>query len=346
MLRSARASAPHRLVTMSRRRAFAGLMALSLAAGLAEGAEAASVKWDVSLPWGPSEFHTVNAVRFAAEVKAATNGELELTIHAGGSLGVKANESLRAVADGAVPMAEYAAFQNVGELPILGIESIPFLVKDYDQLKAMHALVRPIWEAELAKRNQKVLYIVPWPSQNFFLKKASSTPDDIKGVRMRTYDKVTAEMIAKIGMVPLQMNNPDIVPSLASGKLDAVMTSGTTAVAQKYWEFMKFAYNTNHLWASNMMVVNLDSWKKLSPVQQSTVEALGRKLEPEFWQVSMAEHDKKMKELVAAGMKVEKASDALLASMRKATETMADDFGKANPAAAPIIAEFKKKVGS
>jgi len=326
-----------------RRSALIGLAALGLAAA-SGSASAASVKWDVSMPWGPTEFHVVNAVRFAAEVKKATNGEVEMTIHPGGALGVKANESLRAVADGAVPMAEYAAFQNVGELPILGIESIPFLVKDYDQLRIMHSLVRPIWEAELTKRNQKVLYIVPWPSQNFFLKKAAATPDDIKGVRMRTYDKVTAEMITRIGMVPLQMNNPDIVPSLASGKLDAVMTSGTTAVAQKYWEFLKFAYNTNHLWASNMMVVNLDSWKKLSAAQQKTVEDLARTLEPEFWQVSMAEHDKKMKELEAAGMKVEKASDALLASMRKATETMAGDFGKANPSAAPIIAEFQKKV--
>ena len=68
-------------------------------------------------------------------MKEATNGEVEMIIHPGGSLGVRANESLRAVEDGAVPMAEYALFQNVGDLPILGIESIPFLISDYEELR-------------------------------------------------------------------------------------------------------------------------------------------------------------------------------------------------------------------
>lgn len=262
-----------------------GMTIVAAAAALAIWAAAdarAQIKWDVSLPWGPTEFHTLNAEKFAAEVKAATNGQVLLTIHPGGALGVRANESVRAVEDGTVPMAEYAAFQNVGDVPLLGIESLPFLVDNYDQLKILHEFVRPAWEAALAKRNQKVLYVVPWPSQNFFFKRPVWTLDDLKGVRMRTYDKVTAEMVTRLGMVPLQMNNPDIVPALASGKLDAVMTSGTTAVAQKYWEFLKHAYNTNHLWASNLMAVNLDAWKELEPAQQQAIEKTARRSSPAF----------------------------------------------------------------
>src|SRR5687767_8550828 len=99
------------------------------------GEAKAQVKWDVSLPWGPTEFHTADAQNFAAEVKNATGGQVLLTIHPGGALGIRANESVRAVEDGAVPMAEYAAFQNVGEIPLLGIESLPFLVDNYEELK-------------------------------------------------------------------------------------------------------------------------------------------------------------------------------------------------------------------
>jgi TRAP-type C4-dicarboxylate transport system substrate-binding protein len=305
----------------------------------------AQVKWDVSLPWGPTEFHTVDAEKFAAAVKEATDGQVLLTIHAGGALGVRANESVRAVEDGAVPMAEYAAFQNVGELPILGIESLPFLVDDYDQLKVLHGLVRPAWEAALAKRGQKVLYVVPWPSQNFFLNRPARTLDDLKGVRMRTYDKVTAEMVSRLGMVALQMNNPDIVPALASGKLDAVMTSGTTAVAQKYWEFLKYAYNTNHLWASNLMAVNLDAWKKLKPDQQKAVEKVAKDLEPGFWEVSKGEHAKRMAELEQHGMKVEPASAELIAAMKKVTRPIVDDYVKSNPEAGKLIAAYREKIG-
>jgi TRAP-type C4-dicarboxylate transport system substrate-binding protein len=311
---------------------------------MAPAARAQQLRWDVSIPWGPAEFHTVNAQRFAREVAALTNGALQLTVHPGGSLGVRANETVRAVGDGVVPMAEFAAFQNVGDLPILGIESIPFLIADYDQLKVMHELVRPTWERELERRNQLVLYMVPWPTQNFYFKRPINGAADLRGIRMRTYDRVTAEMSSRLGMVPQQLTNPDIVPALASGRVDAVMTSGTTAVAQRYWEFLKHAYTTNHLWATNLMVVGTDAWRRVPAAMQAEVRALARRLEPEFWNVSKAEHETRMGELRQNGMTVEAPSADLVRAMREATATMVDEFVRANPAAGPIVQAFRQRV--
>lgn len=323
------------------------LGAVATTAGLATGpsARAQQVRWDVSIPWGPSEFHTVNAGRFATEVRNVTDGAVQLTIHPGGSLGVRANETVRAVGDGTVPMAEFAAFQNVGELPMLGIESIPFLIADYDQLRIMHSLVRENWERDLERRNQRVLYMVPWPTQNFYFKRPIASVADMRGIRMRTYDRVTAEMVTRLGMVAQQLTNPDIVPALASGRVDAVMTSGTTAVAQKYWEFLKHTYTTNHLWATNLMVVNLDSWRRLPQAQQTAIADLAKRLEPEFWNVSKGEHDARMADLRQNGMTVEAPPPALAQAMRQATATMVDEFVRANPAAGPIITEFRRRVG-
>lgn len=306
----------------------------------------AQTKLDVSLPWGPTEFHSTNAQKYAARIGELTKGQVAIAVHAGGSLGVKANESVRALEDGTVAMAEFAGFQNVGDLPILGMESLPFLVDDYDQLRVMHQVARPTWEAALAKRNQRLLYSVPWPSQNFFTKKQIKTIDDLKGVRMRTYDRNTAEMVSKLGMVPQQLNNPDVVPALASGRIDGVMTSGTTAVAQKYWEFLKHTYNTNHLWASNLMVIGNSAWNKLTPDQRAIMEKTAREMEPGFWNVSKAEHSQRMDQLKKNGMSVEPASKELLDRMRTVTRPMWDEFGKAvGPEAAKLLAEFRAKTG-
>jgi len=309
-------------------------------------AVAAEVEWDVAVPWGASEFHTVNAINFAERVGAETGGDVVMTVHPGGALGIRANESLRAVEDGAVPMAEFALFQNVGDVALLGIESIPFLIQDYAQLRQMHALVRPLWEAELEERNQKVLYIVPWPSQNFFTKEPVDSIEDLAGVSFRTYDANTATMIQRLGGVPLQMNSPDIVPALATGKLDAVMTSGSTAAAQKYWEFLNHTYNTNHLWASNAMVVNLESWNELSAEQQALIESIAAEMEPEFWAVSEAEHAKRMKQLMDNGMTVSAPSAALAEAMRSQTADMADEFAARVEGAGAIIEKFLSMTGS
>ncbi len=327
------------------KRPVAFALAAAAALFLAGKAEAKTVL-DVSIPWGASEFHTKNAMAFAQRVAEETGGEVEMIFHPGGALGIKANESLRAVEDGAVPMAEYALFQNVGELPILGIESIPFLIADYDDLKVMHELVRPTWEEALERRNQKALYMVPWPSQNFFTKEPIETPEDMQGVRMRTYDANTAEMVSNLGMVPLQMNNLDIMPALASGKLDAVMTSGTTAVAQKYWEFLNHTYNTNHLWASNALVINLDTWNDLPEAHRAAIEAIAAEMEPDFWAVSEAEHAMRMDQLKAEGMTVEAPAPEVAAAMREATAHMAGDFADRVDGSGEIIDAYREKTGS
>lgn len=324
-------------------RAAGGLALVGAAGGTARAQS--PTRWDVSIPWGPSEFHTVNAGRFASEVRRITNGAVQMTIHAGGSLGVRANETVRAIGDGVVPMAEMAGFQNVGDVPMLGIESIPFLIANYDELKTMHDLVRPTWERELERRNNVVLYVVPWPMQCMYFKKPINSAEDLRGIRMRTYDRVTAEMVTRLGMVPQQLTNPDVVPALASGRVDAVMTSGTTAVAQRYWEFLKHTYITNHLWASNLMVVNLDSWRRLPQAMRTEIQQLAKKMEPEFWNVSKGEHDQRMGQLRQNGMTVEPPAPALLQALRSATATMANDFIQRNAAAGPIIQQFRQRVG-
>ncbi len=52
-----------------------------------------------------------------------------------------------------------------------------------------------------------------------------------------------------------------------------------------------------------------------------------------------------MEELLAQGMSVEAPSEELATLMREATADMAGDFAAANPAAGPIIEEFRAGAG-
>lgn len=320
--------------------AIAGAGALALAT-----VASAQTKWDASVPWGPSEFHTKNLIRFAEEVNKVTNGEVEITVHSGGSLGIKGAESLRSVADGVVPMAEMAGFQQVGEEPILGFEALPFLVDNYDQLEVLVKMIRPLYEAAFERNNQKLLYMVPWPSQNIFTKSAVNSLADIEGKKIRVYDKNSTELMRAIGMSPLLIPSPDIVPTLAAGGLDAVMTSGTTAVAQKYWEFLDHTYRTNHLWALNEVTVNTDAWNKLSPANQAAISELAAKLEPEFWAVSRAEDKIKLARLAEEGMTVGPPADDFIAALRTTGRGMWDGFTERVDGTKPILDKFIADTG-
>jgi len=324
------------------------LLALAAATvGLATAvapALAADVKWDLSTVWPDGNFHTQNAIRFADEVKKATNGSVEITVKAGGQLGFKGPEHLRAVRDGLVPVADVLNIQQVGDEPLLGTESIPFLVSSPDELRLLHKYLRPEYEKVAERNNQKILYIVPWPTQYLHLKVKVANLDGFKGIKIRVPDKNAVDMLAAVGMAPVMIPWGETIPALASGAVSGVSTSSVSGVDGKFWEFLKFVYPTNHVWSSQMVTVNLDAWKKLTPEQQKAIETVAKKLEPDFWAVSLKADTDSLKRLTDGGMEVVSVPDPMLKDMREKTAPLLDAFMKRVPASEKPIKAYLAEV--
>ncbi len=301
--------------------------------------------WDMALPWGPNEFHTLNAQKFAETASEVTDGALTITIHAGGVLGIKGPETVRSVRDGIVPMADAPLSQAVGEVPIAGIESLPYLVASPEELAALHEVAMDEIKAGLAGHNVKVLYVVPWPANQIFSRREIRTPEDFRGLKIRTPDSNAAQFFEALGAVPVQMPIADVLPSLASGALDATTTSMTTAADQKYWEFLPYAYLTRHLWTSNAMLVNQDSWNALSPENQAAVEAAAAELQPQFWEVSGGEDAKAIERLREGGMTVEEPSEAVVEAMRAAAQPVWEGAYQRIPEAEAMIEAYQAAIG-
>lgn len=322
--------------------ALAGVLAVALAAAPA----VAQTKWDLSTVWPDGNFHTKNAMRFADEVKKATGGAIDITVKGGGQLGFKGPEHLRAVRDGLVPIADVLNIQQVGDEPMLGTEGVPFLAGNAEELKVLHKYLRPEYEKIAAKNNQKILYMVPWPTQYLHMKVKVDTLDGLKAIKVRVPDKGAQDMLNAVGMSPVQIPWGETIPALASGAVAGVSTSSVSGVDGKFWEFLKYFYKTNHVWSSQMMTVNLDAWKKLTPEQQMAVEAVAKRLEPEFWAVSIAADTESSAKLKANGMELIEIPAPMMADFRAKTAGILDDYIKRVPAAAgPIkayLAEMKR----
>jgi TRAP-type C4-dicarboxylate transport system substrate-binding protein len=319
--------------------------AIAGAALLVSTAATAQVKWDLSTAWPDGNFHTQNARRFAEEVKKATGGAVEITVKSGGQLGFKGPEHWRAVRDGLVPMADVLNIQQIGDEPFLGLEGMPFLCGSADELKVLHKHVRPVYEQLAAKANQKILYVVPWPTQYLHLKARATSIDELKGVKIRVPDKGAQDMLAAIGMAPALIPWGETIPALASGAVSGVSTSAVSGVDGKFWEFLKFFYPTNHVWSSQMVTVNLGEWKKLKPEHQKAIEDIARKLEPDFWAVSVKADRDSAAKLVAGGMTEVAVPAAMMAELRKRTGDQLKAFLKRVPAAEAPITAYLKEMG-
>lgn len=303
------------------------------------------IHWDLSMPWGPSEFHVTNAIRYADEVYKRTGGELTIHVHPGAVLGIKGPETMRVVEEGIVDVADGASFHQVGTEPFLGFESLPYLMDDMDELKLLYTIIRPTVENLYARHGLRVLYIAPWPNQNFFFDKPIRSAADLEGMTMRSYDKSSTDLVRGLNMTPIQMPSPDVVPALAAGAIDGVMTSTTTAVAQKYWEFLKHTIRTNHIWSCNIMTLSEKSLQALPPQHQETVLRLAKDLEPEFWEISREDDLDKLRVLEANGMITELPSPALMTEMRALARPIWSAFFNRVPEARPLFEAYMTEAG-
>jgi TRAP-type C4-dicarboxylate transport system substrate-binding protein len=327
---------------ISRRLFSAGLTAA--AAMPLTGRTAAPTALDFSTVLPDGSFHTENAKLYAAEVAKATSGEVKILVHSGGSLGFKGPDHLRAVRDGLVPMADIHVSQQAGDEPIFAAETLPFLVANPEELRVLHKHLRPLFDAAAARHNQKILYVVPWPAQYFFLKTRSETLEGLRNVKVRVSDKNIQDMCAAVGMSPVLIPWVETVPALASGAISGVLTSAVSGVDARLWEFVKFVYPTNHTWISQMVNINLDAWKKLSKPQQESMERTATALEPRFWANTTKVDTDSMQRLTSMKMEVVPISANVAREMRTRTGSMVDAFMKKVPASEKALRAYLAEV--
>ena len=239
----------------------------------------AKTTWNANSVWPPKNNHSVGLTEFAEKVKTATNGELELMVSSGGALGYKGPELLKVVRDGLVPVSDMLISGVAGDEKLFQIVTLPFLVRDFKELKMLIDISRPYFDKTAEKWKQKILYIAPWPGAGLWTKKKVTTLADLKGLKTRTYDKNGALVMEAVGATPLALPFSEVYTSLQTGVIDSVMTSSPTAVDAKFWEVLKYFEPLNITIATNMVTVNLKAFEKLPKAQQDALVKAGKEME-------------------------------------------------------------------
>lgn len=301
---------------------------------------AAQTSWDMSVVWPEGNFHTQNAMTFAEQVSDVTDGEVQITVHSGGALGIKGPEGMAAVRDGLVPIADILMSQQVGENPALGVETLPYLAPTLPDLALLHKFYRPMIEDIAEEMNQKLLYMTPWPGQAVYSPNKIETLADLEGLTIRVVDANGDSFFNAIGAAPLQMPWGEVVPSLAAGTIKGVTTSSSSGVDGAFWEFMDNMSTFNWQASSNIVTVNLDAWNALDAEDQKAIEAVADALEGDFWLNSAMEDASKIATLEENGMTVSTPSAELKADLIDAARPLWDAFKERVPEAAPVIDSY------
>ncbi|MCR6671354.1 TRAP transporter substrate-binding protein [Devosia ginsengisoli] len=230
---------------------------------------------------------------FIEELNKQVGDELTITYQGGGALGYKSAEHFNAVETGAVPMAITLVTQLNGVDPLLDLTNLPFLVRNAKESQDLWNIARDEYAKIFEENDQIALFAAPSPPSGIHSRVALDNPDVFKGLRIRTFDRISTTTLANAGASPLQVAWADVVPLLSTGALDAMLTSADGGVSISVWDFLGHFTELNYSSALYIAHVNRYEFEALSPRVQDAIMALCRPTDDYAW--------KTMGELVETG---------------------------------------------
>jgi TRAP-type C4-dicarboxylate transport system substrate-binding protein len=281
--------------------------------------------WDMPTPYPDSTFHTVNIQEFAKDVAKSTDGKLEIKVHSAGSL-FKHPEISKAVRSGQVPVGEFFLSLLNNDNPVFGADSLPFFATSYEQANDLWQAQKSVVEKLLDKQGLIPLFAVPWPPQGLYTNREINTVNDLAGLKFRTYN-ATLETFANLaGAAPTQVEVPDIPQAFSTGRVEAMITSPSTGVNSKAWDFLTHYTDIQSWIPKNIVVVNKKAFRRLDEdVRKSLLEAAAR-AEARGWEMSREENISKVKALSENGIIVVEPTDELMTGLREIGTKMLDDW--------------------
>jgi TRAP-type C4-dicarboxylate transport system substrate-binding protein len=287
----------------------------------------AQTKWDMPTPYSDGEFHTRNVKSFTEDVKKATDGKLDIVVHANGSL-IKHPDILRAVSSGQVNIAEFLLSQFGNEDPVFEADNIPFVAAGYDAAWKFYQAQKPLLEKKLQGRGLTLLYSVAWPGQGIYTKDALKSVADLKGTKFRTYSPLTARLAELLGANPTVVQVPDVPQMFATGGIQAMITSSATGTATKSWEYGKHYYNTSAFHPKNAVVVNARAFSRLPAAQQTAVLRVASTAETRGWAMSKVRTLEANETLAKNGMTLHEPDAAMKSAFTKVGAQILDEWQK------------------
>ena len=319
------------------------LMMAALAAGaLMAQPAAAQTKWNLPAAYPPDNPHSENLALFAKDVAAATNNKLQITVHAAASL-FKAPEIKRAVQTGQAQIGEVLISLHENEDPIFGVDVIPFLATSYPEAKKLWEASKPLIAKKLDAQGLMLLFAVPWAPQGIYAKKDINAVEDMKGLKWRAYNVGTARIGELVGAQVVTVQAADLPQALATGVVNAFITSAATGYDSKAWESVDHFYDTQAWIPKNVTFVNKAAFAALDKATQEAVLKAAAAAETRGWKMWQEKSGWYLAQLKSHNMKVQPPSPQLKAGLKKIGDQLtADWLKKAGKDGEAVIAAYKK----
>ena len=243
------------------------------------------------------------SVKFAEEVKALTNGSVEVKVFANDALG-KEMDLINGMQLGTADMLITGeSLQNWA--PKAALLAIPYAFKSMAEMdKSVNGPLGEEIKADIVQKAKVIplAYFARGP-RNLTSKNPVKSVDDVKGLKMRVPNvPVFMQFWRGVGAQPTPMAFGEVFTSLQTGVIDAQENPLALIKSASFFEVQKYVNRTEHVRSWIYLAIGEKSFNKLNAQQKSAVQEAAKRAQAYERQVMLADEQKLEAELKAKGM--------------------------------------------
>lgn len=174
-------------------------------------------------------------------------------------------DMLDVVSEGMCELGHTQGLDLTGEEPIMGGLSLLFLAPDEQVGRRINnRLNEELISPYLAQKyNLSIVGAAVAGGQAVHASKILNSFDAMEGMRIRVFNKETADAIKLMGGVPQTVEGAEVYSALQKGILDGALTASHYAYDQKWYEVVKYVTKWNEFIFTDNILVALDAYNRL-----------------------------------------------------------------------------------
>jgi TRAP-type transport system periplasmic protein len=271
---------------------------------------------------GQKEPYHLGFTNWAKAVEEKTKGGLKIEVFHSAQLGVEEDiiEQIRAGAN----IGQNTDSARMGNyVPGIAIMNGPYFAENLDEVaKLRNSPTVKGFLDELANKHGLKILSFSWVQgyRHFFTNKPIKTPEDLKGLRIRTPPApIWQESIRALGATPVALAFGEMYPALQSKVMDGVELVYNNIPAGRFYEVLKYVTESRHIMLVNFEAISAKWFNSLPPDYQNILVEECDKAGIETSKLIMEKLEKEVKaDLIKRGMIVVDNVD--IAAFKKAGE--------------------------
>ena len=273
---------------------------------------------------GAKEPYHQGFTNWAKSVEEKTKGGLKIEVFHSAQLGVEEDiiEQIRAGAN----IGQNTDSARMGNyVPGIAIMNGPYFAENLEEVAKLRnnsPTVKGFLDDLANKHGLKVLSF-SWVQgyRHFFTNKPIRTPEDLKGLRIRTPPApIWQESVRALGATPVALAFGDMYPALQQKAMDGVELVYNNIPAGRFYEVLKYVSETRHIMLVNYEVISAKWFNALPPDYQKVLVEECDKAGIETSKLIMEKLEKQVKEDLTTKRGMVVTDNVDLAAFKKAGE--------------------------